>query len=384
VGIRLSHSSKNTWLTCGRKYELHYLLKLRSRIMSSALLFGSAVDNALNIMLSKKDEAGVLELAIHEFNRCWEQGDDFQRKPVDLPLNPNIKYYRNDYDHDLLDKPEWRELLKYDSKFFDTKNEVDALIKLKTPWEDIPEEKRMVYNYANWLCLQKKGHMLLTAYHKDILPKIKSVVAVQTKVELDDGEGNILNGVVDYIAIIDGKQFGFDYDPVTLLDNKTSSEEYDSDSVKGSEQLATYQAILNIQEADPEHPWKHKIELCGYTVMSKKLDKEITKTCKSCNQTNDSTHKLCEKMIDGKRCNGEFDKTKKFGVRTQFIVDKISEEFGLTVLENNYIVKSCIEQGLFPKNYSACENQFGQPCIYFSKCHGGSDKGLFQLEKDLK
>lgn len=380
MSIKLSHSSKNKWLQCGESYRLHYLEKWRPITLSSALVMGSSIDEALNHMLLNKDKETVLQETIDIFNRTFEQGQDSARNIVDMPLNPNLRYFKNDYDHDLLDKPEWRELLKYDGKFFDTKNDIDAKLKEGADWLDIPEESRMVYNYANWLCLQKKGHLLLNAYHKDILPNIKRVLVVQHKVELLDEDGNNLNGVIDAIVELhDGR--------ICIMDNKTSSQEYEQDSVRGSEQLATYQQIMNIFAEDSENSWNDKITACVYAVMVKKLDKDITKTCKKCGTVNTSSHKLCDVLQDvpGEkkpvRCNGEFDKVKKFNVKTQFIVDTINEEFAASVLENAVTVKSCIEQGLFPKNYSACDNQFGQKCVFYSKCHGGDTKGLIKLEE---
>lgn len=375
MSIKLSHSSKSTFLACGEKYRLHYLERWRPISLSSALVFGSAIDHALNFMLgASKGNPATLDMALLAFNQSWEQGQNSNREVVDMPLNPNLEYSRYDWDADLLDKPDWRELFKYDANFFDTKNKVDEMLKeQKKEWHEVPEEMRMVVNYGTWLCMQKKGEILLKAYYEQILPQIKDVLAVQMDVELDDGNGNILNGVIDAVVRLqDGR--------VIILDNKTTSTEYDEDSVRGSEQLATYKAILNIFNDDPDHSWKHRIDGAGYAVMSKKLIKDITKTCKSCGHVATGAHKTCDNHIDGKRCNGEWDKVKKFAVKTQFITGDISEEYAAEVLENATTVKSCIEQGLFPKNYSACDNMFGRKCPYFNKCHGGDTTGLIKLE----
>lgn len=385
--MKLSHSSKNKYLQCAESYRLHYILKYRAVTLSSALVFGSAIDEALNWMLGSKDNPAALEMAIQIFNQKWEQGQDSARNVVDMPLNPNLKYSRYDFDSDLLGKADWRELFKYDGKFFETKNRIDKLLNpdkdsdtgkkpTKADWLDIPEEERGVLNYANWLCMQKKGELLLTAYYNEVLPQIKRVLAVQMNIELDDGAGNILNGVIDAVVeTLDGK--------VIILDNKTTSTEYDEDSVAGSEQLATYYAILNIFNEDPEHSWKHKIDGAGYAVMSKKLEKDVTKVCKSCGHVATGSHKKCDDEVDGERCNGEWDKTVKFKVKTQFITGNISDDYAAEVLENASTVKSCIEAGLFPKNYSACENMFGNPCPFINKCHKGSDKGLIKLEDKI-
>jgi hypothetical protein len=374
MAIRLSHSARGKYLSCGHSYYLHYIQKWRGVVLSSALGFGSAVDVALNYMLENKDQDGVLHAAMDIFDRHWEQIENNAREKVDAPLNPNLKYSRYDFDNDLLDKSNYRELFKYDPKFFETKTRIDEDLKAKKQWLDIPEEDRMVYNYANWICMQKKGHLLLTAYYKEILPQIKKVLAVQMTVELDDGDGNILNGVIDaVIETHDGR--------VLIMDNKTSSTEYDENSVPGSEQLATYYSILNIFNEDPDHSWKHKIDGACYAVMSKKLQKTVDKVCKSCGHISTGAHKTCDALDEaGERCNGAWDKTVHFAVKTQFITGNISEQYAEEVLNNASTVKSCIEAGLFPKNYSACENIYGGPCVYLSKCHGGSDKGLIKLE----
>lgn len=371
--IKLSHSSKNTYLQCPTKYKFHYIDNLRPVTLSSALVFGSAIDNSLNTLLENKDNPEALKMSIEAFNRNWEQGENSLRQVVDMPLNPDLKYSKYDQDPDLLEKSDWAELFKYDSNFFDTKSQVENLMS-EVDWLDIAEDKRRIYNYYNWLCLKKKAELLLTAYHKEILPNFKSILAVQKKVELIDEAGNNLNGIIDFVAELqDGR--------IAIVDNKTTSTEYEEDSVSSSEQLATYQAILNIFAADPENDWKYPIEACAYAVMSKKLTKDITKTCKLCGEKNNSTHKTCNNVINEVRCNGEFEKDKKFKVKTQFIVGTIDEDFEHSVIENASTVKSCIELGLFPKNYSSCKNQFGSPCPFLNVCHGKDMKGIVKLEK---
>jgi PD-(D/E)XK nuclease superfamily len=373
MSIKLSNSGKNKYMSCPRSYQLHYIDKWRPITISSPLIFGSSIDNALNVMLDNKDNPEALKMSLHEFDRHWEQNQNSVRQIVDIPLNPNIRYSRTDFDPDLLEKKDWAELFKYNKDFFEMKNATDEKLKAGVEWLDIPEEDRMVLNYSNWLCMSRKGHLLLEAYHKDILPNFKRVIAVQKTVELLDEDGNNLNGVIDFVAELhDGR--------IAVVDNKTSSQEYEEDSVSGSEQLATYQEILNIFAEDPENEWTHKIDCCAYSVLVKKLEKDITKVCKDCNHLGQGSHKTCDNILDGKRCNGEWTKTKKFTVKTQFIVGEISDEFAQEVLENVTTVKSCIELGLFPKNYSNCKSMFGSPCPYLSLCHKNEPKGLIKLD----
>lgn len=365
--IKLSHSGANTYTLCGEKYRLHYSERLRPITMSSPLLYGGAIDLALNILLENKSNPKALEMALIEFDKNWEQGENFKREKVDLPLNPNIKYLKKDYDGDLLEKQEWAELFKYEPQYFEMRSRVEEQLKT-VDWLDIPEKDRMHYNYGNWLCLSRKGKMLIEAYHNDLLRHFKKIICVQKKLSLLDDAGNDLNGLLDFVAELqDGR--------VAIVDNKTSSGLYEEDSVRKSPQLAMYKQILDIQGFDP------KIDCCAYAVMNKVLIKDITKTCKTCNYIGTGSHKTCDNIIEGKRCGGNWNKVKKFTVETQFVVDNVSDEFGQKVIENAVTVKSCIEMGLFPKNFDACNNMYGSKCPYYLKCHGNSDKGLIKLEE---
>ncbi len=401
--LKLSHSARQKWTNCGYSYYLHYVKKLRSVTFSSNLTFGGAVDNALNEMLENKDNPKALDMALAAFDRSFEQGQNSQYEMVDMPLNPNIEYGRYDFDSDLLEKSDWAELFKYNPNFFDMKKDIESKIYPKEdengikadpiPWTQISEDDRMVYNYAIWKCLSRKGHILITQYYNDILPLIKTTLATQYNITLADEEGNELPGVVDLIAEVHGKALGLDYDPVVLIDNKTAAQPYKSDSVITSDQLAQYAATLNILADDPEHEWNHKIDLSAFAVMIKKLEKNITKTCKECGHVSSGTHKTCDNIVTklvesrGKksekevRCNGSWDVVKEFSAKTQFVYDTISEQKQMEVLDNSTTVQTCIKMGLYPKNYGMCKNMFGRSCQYLDYCHKGSEEGLITVEK---
>ena len=48
---RLSYSAREKYEQCGYKYYLHYVMRYRSSLQSSALCFGNALDIALNCLL---------------------------------------------------------------------------------------------------------------------------------------------------------------------------------------------------------------------------------------------------------------------------------------------------------------------------------------------
>ena len=170
---------------------------------------------------------------------------------------------------------------------------------------------------------------------------------------------------------------------VTVLDNKTSSMKYTEDSVANSEQLALYMSILNIQAEDPNHSWNIRIDCCAYAVLSKKLTKVTTKVCKSCEHSATSGHDSCNALIGKKRCGGEWTRTHKFSVPTQFLVDNVPEKLQNEVLDNAETVIYNIQNKHFPQNFDSCMTMFG-PCEYRKLCFDGSLEGLIDIKGKAK
>jgi hypothetical protein len=170
-------------------FQYHYEDRLRPIKTGSALLFGTAIDNALNDLLLGKT-----------------------KDPV--------KTFRDEFS---LERCEGAEYLKsdYDPKVF-TDEEL-AILKGESP------------DYQAWACLRKKGRILIEEYVQHIYPKIEHVYAVQK--ELDDRPG-----FIDAIMDIDGKKR-------VLIDHKTSSRKYPYDAVKTDLQLATYAHSEGIEYA---------------------------------------------------------------------------------------------------------------------------------------
>lgn len=379
--MKFSHSGINTYSTCGHSYKLKYIDKLTSVFKSSSLFFGGAIDEALNFMLLNKDSKTVLEDTISIFNTNWATNVSRYGEKTSLERNPNILYSKYDFDTDLIEKEDWVNLFaetkKYNKKTeqnigspLEIKNLIDT--KLKTQdFEELSNDDREFYNFLNWHSLKRKGHILITGYFNQLLPEIQEVIDVQKSFELEDEDKNILNGVIDFICKLKD-------DRLVIADNKTSSFLYDGDSVKTSVQLSLYMKALNILNEMPESKWKHgKIKDAAYFVMSKRIEKDITKTCKSCGHISTGAHKTCDNIIDDKRCGGEWDKIKKFDVSTQLVVDTIPENVQDMVLENSDSVKTMITTGVFPKNFNSCDGKYG-PCEFKALCWKNSDKNLIK------
>jgi len=189
---RLSFSAREKYQQCGYKYYLHYVMRYRSSLLSSALCFGNALDLALNDMLMGSDK-------FHDvFDSEWSKYKDSV-----------IEYYKSDLDDSLLNTSE-RELPLAQQQF---------------------------------LSMGYKGHRLLDAYLAEIFPKIKEVISIQGEVNIkgydEDGQetGDSIYGKLDLIAMIEAADGTIHH---ALLDNKTTSEPYAKKSVQTKDQLALY------------------------------------------------------------------------------------------------------------------------------------------------
>lgn len=177
--MKISHSAKDTYLTCPYSYYLHYFRKLRTVNEKSSLKFGSSVDIGLNSLLEGK----TVETAKEEFINNWNTFKDIE-----------LIYSKSDLDNNLLD--------------FANKDN-------------------------SWASLLQKGQILIEEYNTQIIPRIKKVVCVQPSLDVPNSSGDILVAKSDFICL-------WETGDIVLFDNKTSSIKYTADSVQTSKQLATY------------------------------------------------------------------------------------------------------------------------------------------------
>lgn len=186
-------------------------------------------------------------------------------------------------------------------------------------------------NLSPFDSLTVKGIRCLEAYHDMILPKIKDVISVQERVSLtaslDEGvsEPDTITGIIDFIGIIehDGEE------KLGIWDNKTTSSPYPKNSVIKKEQLPLYSYCRD------EYPYQ------GYITVNKH------------NQD------------------------------TQIIVDKISLERKLEVIDKFDTILQNIRAEKFDKNSKGCW-AFGKKCVYYSHCNGDGSftKDIYQEVKE--
>lgn len=177
---RISHSAWSRYLTCAHSYDLHYNKRLRPEKISSNLVFGSAIDNAL-------------------LDRFLGHGED----PVEV-FKADFTYEKN--------KDVYFEPKDYQPEIF-TQEQLDHL-------------KDKDISFIQWANFRVKGRYLIDAFVENIVPRINKVIDVQR-------ETTGRPGFIDLIADID------DHGEV-LLDLKTARRAYNTDQAEQSTQLALY------------------------------------------------------------------------------------------------------------------------------------------------
>ena len=354
MSVKLSHSALSRYQMCPTSYNLHYNKKIRPDSTTGALLFGDALDKALNCLLLNEGDP------YERFIQAFTYG---QINKVDtyLPTSKDLVYANSDFDPDLLSEKNYQkssEIVAGAEKF--TFEEIKEK-KDQYGFAGLKDAEKSYYNHIMWQCLCVKAELILEGYKKKILPKIKKVIAIQEKIEVSDGDNNTLTGFVDLIADIEGHG-------ICILDNKTSARDYDLDAVKSSSQLTQY-----------FHLTKEKFNAvkAGFIVAKKQISK--LKECSKCGANGTGSRaKTCDAVVDEQRCHGEWKKTGYASF--QIIIDDINQQQENFVMENIDDMTSAIKAGIYFKNTQSCDNWYGQKCPYYNYCRTGNTKGLTKIE----
>lgn len=343
-------------------YRLHYLEKIREDKIGSALVFGAALDSALNSLLLKQGNPEEI------FNDSFRE-QKYNKETISIPTSEKIVYLDKDFDNDLLTETDVKSLEEF-AKKCGIQGYTDHLSTYKgLKNKEISGVELQFYNYANWLCLYRKGLLMIEAYRQKVMPLIKKVYEVQKEFSLPNADGDTINGFVDLIVDLEGHG-------LVILDNKTASMPYDKLSARNSEQLALY---LHVMEE------KYNTRKIGYVVLLKNVKKNKVKYCTKCGGSTTTSHTTCnmnvlENTSEFLRCGGTFDITMSPEISVQIIVDEMPEENEAVVLQNMDTVNELISKKTFDKNTEKCHNQYGKKCVYFNYCHGNKDmKGLKKL-----
>lgn len=336
---RLSNSSINKWNFCPTAYKHHYINKYRPIEIGSALIFGGAVDKAIEYILSPS--ANKVENIANEyevFDYHWRNAY-INDVLTNVKECKNILYSKYDIDEDLLTDEEMEDTL----------------------------------NGKSWSSLRHKGHLMLDAFKRDILPKITKIHATQQEVTLQsDNSDDSVIGYLDAVLSIEG------YDKPIVMDWKTSARPYNDDSVIYSSQLAQYLHTVS-DEYD-------NTRLAGYCVFIKNIEKNRVKICSTCGYDGSgSKHKTCsnEKLDLGGRCNGAWKETIRPVCRTQLIIDEIPLAVENLVIDNISAINDAIKAKVYTKNLKGClDDGYGRKCQYFNICYNNDITGFIQKEEN--
>lgn len=335
VNNRLSHSQINKFLTCQHSWFLHYRQGYRSRDASSALMFGLAIGKTFEYMLNPdmefKKNRVLNEFAF--FDEQWSH-QKFNDEVISLKDYSYMSYFKSDLDMALLTT------------------------------EEIQEAKNNI-NLLSWFSMRQKGHLMIKALKEDLIPLIEHVYSIEEKIELSNDEGDSSIGYSDIVVKLK------DYDKPIILDFKTASSEYEQDSVKKSVQLSQYLHALSD---------KYNTRLAGYMVFLKRIEKNTKRICSSCKFEATGSHKTCNNMVSGKRCNANWIETLDPKCRTQLIIDEIPIETEELIIDNIENINNSIKTGIYPKNVNACWDIFGKPCEFVNLCWKKSEENLIRVE----
>lgn len=358
---KLSHSAINRFKMCAESYRLHYIEKIRPTGTTGPLIFGAALDNAINALLTYNDET-----AENIFERQFEY-QTINGEETYLPTCPEISYSKADFDHDLLTQADVDNLTKFaaNSGLQEYTDHISTYKRIKKEETPSRVEKAFV-NYCSWLTLYRKGLLMLNAYRTKVMPMLTKVHSIQEGFSLDNEIGDTLIGVVDLVA--DVKGYG-----TVILDNKTAGRPYKDDAVVTSEQLSLYVHALEA---------RYETRKAGYIVLNKNVVKNKVKVCKDCGYTrHGGSHLTCPNEIDGLRCGGTWNITISPDIYVQFLIADIPETMEATVMQDADDVNEKVSCGIFKKNEAQCESWFGQRCPYYNLCHNKSMDGLIKVDK---
>jgi hypothetical protein len=225
-GIKLSHTAKELYLKSPRAYFYHYHLYIREARVGSALFFGSIIEKGLEALFNGATLEEAQKVFRDNFKTTTVNGN-----LVNLATSPFVRFSKADFDEDVFTEQELKDL-----------------------------EGKTV-QFQSHASLQRKGEMMIAAYYRDILPKIKKIIATQVPIALDNGNGDFITGSADLIVEWeDGR--------LILPDHKTSSLKYPDDAFAtdqyGKQTALYYEALKD----------KYPLDGVGFFVMEKKIRKK--------------------------------------------------------------------------------------------------------------
>lgn len=361
--IKLSHSASTKYVDCPKSYEYHYIKGYRQTTQSSALLFGTALDKAGETYALTKDFDQALEV----FHNTWRV-QNINGIPTELPTLLEFTYSDKDMDKDLLRGEDWNELRQAGFENPEAELERAVYSKNEQGYNNLTTQEQTIFNYANWLCLKRKGYYMLKEFKRIFDANVEEVLGTQVEIQLDNEEGDKIQGFADFVFKWKG------IDKPVVIDLKTSAREYEEDAVRKSPQLSLYVFSLSEKFEGTRH--------AGFIVLNKNISKNKLKICKACgNDGSGGRHKTCDATSNGVRCGGEWKETLRPTARSQVLVEEVSEVLVENVVENYNEVNRAIKAKIFPRNFGNCIKYGSIRCPFYNLCHNNNMEGIVCKDK---
>jgi len=348
----MSHSRAETWLECPEKEHLRYVERVQAMEYGSSLAFGIAIDTAVSALLRAIKDGlppitDLKKVFMEDKLKGWQL----------VLANANVRYGTNDFDSAVIQTQEDKDLITFWESTLNVKLSEALAAERQKKYKKMTEEELSLFNKAAWLSLKNKGYLMLEAFVREILPKIKKVIAVQHKFEGTIEDDKDAKGYIDFIVEFDG------YDKPVVFDLKTSASPYDADDVFLSQQLHLYLSAVGAPL---------KTDLAGFIVLLKSMGGKTL--CSKCGYQKEkgSRFKTCNFESNKVRCNAEWLELPEANV--QILVGQIPVERQQQYLNSFSNLAVLASQGLRVQNWNSCKN-YGL-CEYFHLCHFG-DKSKY-------
>jgi hypothetical protein len=387
--LRLSHSQRELYTLCGRKYYYRYIKKMRPRAKGSALFFGTAFDDATDKLFN----GGTLQESCDAFTEQWMRHED----------NLNVKFAKTDFDDRILEQSDWDRLIlsvdnlnkskpleEYESHK-NIKRLVKDLIKFRdnSYIRDLSPKEEAFLHYANMLCMNRKGHLMLESFNKELVPHVTKVHGTQVPIKIEHPDGHSIGGFIDLLCEMAGYKLPngrvLKEGELVVIDVKSAGtfSWKKHDNLHVAPQLDTYLISKAVQDLSIELTG-NETNLVGYFVTSKIVKNNTEYVCKSCGNIKTTSHKTCNAEIDGKRCNGDWDSTDDFYVESKAVVGERNLDEAKVMFSDFEDVLVGIQAKVFPRNRNSCE-AFNSICEYAQicgKCFEDPEKAIDDWKKE--
>lgn len=370
--IKLSHSQRELYTLCPRKYFYRYIKKMRPRNKGSALFFGISFDESTEVLV----KGGTVEEAKEKFNDLWGKTE----------TNFNVKFAKSDFDSKVLKEVDLKRLesitinlnrskpLENYENHKDILKLISDLIKFRdnSYIRDLTETEEQFLHLANYYCMLRKGHLMIESFSEHILPKITKVHGTQISINIQHPDGHKVGGYIDLACEMEGYELPsgrkLKANELVVADVKSAGtfSWKKHDNIENAPQLDTYLISPEIQ-ALARSLTGQETNLVAYFVTSKNIQTHEESFCKKCGNKKKSRHKTCNAEIDGSRCNGEWEVKKTLYCDSKIVIAERNLEEARMMLYDFDDILSGIQAEVFPRDRNSCE-AFGAVCDYKSIC----------------